>query len=126
MNLKNIFKKYALAMVAVAAVVTFSAYKLTDSKAAFATTPIYFHGDATNPDEVADESKWTTTPNGQSCNDVNNLACMMLVENADLTGNQLDPLKITLDAKPGASSLGYIPEHIGGTGTPDPTIVNKS
>ncbi|AIM39005.1 hypothetical protein KO02_21635 [Sphingobacterium sp. ML3W] len=123
--MKNFIQKYALAIVAVATIVTFSAYKVTGTNAAFVTTPIYFHGDATDPDQVADESNWTTTPNGKSCNG-DNLACMMLVENTDLTGSQLDPLKITLDAIEGASALGYIPEHIGGSGSPNPIIINEN
>ncbi|WP_400261916.1 hypothetical protein ACFX5U_20405 [Sphingobacterium sp. SG20118] len=125
--MKNFIQKYALAIVAVVTIITFSAYKVSgvDSKAAFATTPIYFHGDPTNPADVENEALWTTTPNGQSCNG-SNAACMMLVENTDLTGSQLNPIKITLQAVLGASGLSYIPQRFSGTGTPSPTIVNKN
>lgn len=125
MNVKNIIQKYALAMVAVATIITFSAFKVSGTNA-FMTVPVYFNGTPTNATQVADESRWTIVPNGQTCNNVNNLACMMLVDHTDLTGGQLDPAKINLIAVPGASATGFIPQRSSGTGTPNPQIVNKN
>lgn len=126
MNFKNIFKKYALAMVAVATVITFSAFKVsgTAPNALRATLAIYFHGDETNPAEVADESLWNTTPNGETCDGADDNACMQLVEHTDLTGsNTLDPTKIALGAiNPNAN---YIPTRTGGSSSTPFRPINR-
>ncbi|WP_400263293.1 hypothetical protein ACFX5U_09645 [Sphingobacterium sp. SG20118] len=123
--MKNFIKKYALSIVAVVTIVTFSAFKVSGTKA-FMTIPVYFNGVPTNATQVADESKWTIVPNGQTCNNVPNLACMILVDHTDLTGGQLDPAKINLIAVPGAAGPGYIPQRSSGTGTPNPQIINRN
>lgn len=113
-------------MIAVATVITFSAYKISSVETkALVSVPVYFHGNPANSAEVADESKWTTTSNGQSCSG-NNLACMISVENTDLIGAQLDPAKVNLIAVPGAAGPGFVPQRASGSGTPNPTITNRN
>ena len=102
----EIIKKYAFAIAAIAMAVGFSAFKMNESKSAKILAPvtIYFHGEATDPDQVSDESLWTDEPNGQSCNTGSNSACAMLVDENDLITSpnsnvrELDPSKITLGA----------------------------
>lgn len=122
----NFIKQYALAIVAVVTIVTFSAFKISSSNAAFMTIPVYFHGDATDQDQVADENNWTILPNGKNCDDVDNLACMILVDNTDLNSSlQLDSAKINLIAVPGGTTGSFIPQRFSGTGTPNPQIINR-
>ncbi|GGH20254.1 hypothetical protein FAZ19_10030 [Sphingobacterium alkalisoli] len=108
-------KKNAMALVALAIAATSLTVMSFDKAATRALNPvtIYFHGDSEDPDQVADESRWNTNPNGQSCNDEDQLACSMEVDDSDLDGNQLDPSKISLGAQPTAS--GYIPTPTGGS-----------
>lgn len=113
-------------MVAVATILTFSAFKATgvNIQQARATLAIYFHGDETVQAEVEDASRWTTVPNGETCDGANNLACMQLVEHTDLTGTSLNPTEITLGSQ--ITSSGYIPTRIAGTSTTPFRPINRS
>nr|WP_315402011.1 hypothetical protein [uncultured Sphingobacterium sp.] len=127
MNIKNIFKKYALAMVAAATIITFSAFKVSggDGQQKRMTVSVYFHGNPNNPAEVADESRWNTTPNGETCNNIPQKACMQLVENTDLTvSNTLDPAKINLGSV--SSGVGYVPTRIGGSSSTPFNPINRN
>lgn len=120
-------KQYALAMVAVATIITFSAFKATgvDIQQARYTVAVYFDGNETNPSEVADASNWTTAPNGQTCDGPDNKACMQLVEDSDLTGTSLDPAQITLGAQ-NTTGSNYIPTRTGGTSATPFRPINRS
>ncbi|MEN5435280.1 hypothetical protein ABE545_16720 [Sphingobacterium faecium] len=121
-------KQHALAMVAVATIVTFSAFKATgvDIQQARYTLAVYFHGNPENPAEVEDESKWTTTPNLETCDGANTIACMQLVEHSDLTASdELDPAKITLGSQ-NTTGLNYIPTRTGGSSLTAFRPINRS
>ncbi|MEN5054029.1 hypothetical protein [Sphingobacterium kitahiroshimense] len=127
MNIINFIKKYALAMVAVVTVLSFSAFKVSgvDAQQKRMTVAVYFQGNPNNATQVADESLWNTTPNGQTCNFTNQKACMQLVEHTDLTGsNTLDPAKINLGSV--SSGVGYIPTRIGGSSSTPFTPINRN
>ena len=109
-------KANILAIVAVTAILSFLTMKVSgeDGEQKRMTVPIYFHGNVNNAAEVADENRWNTTPNGETCNAGNQKACMILVEHTDLTAsNTLDPAKINLGAV--FTGVGYIPTRIGGS-----------
>ncbi|AIM37245.1 hypothetical protein KO02_11500 [Sphingobacterium sp. ML3W] len=126
MKTLNFIKKYALAMVAAAVVITFSAFKATgvNIQQARYTVAVYFDGDETNQAQVEDSSNWTTTPNSETCDGANELACMQLVEHTDLTGTSLDPVKIALGAQNTPS--GYIPTRTGGTSPTPFRAINRT
>lgn len=120
-------KQYALAMVAAATIITFSAFKATgvDIQQVRYTVAVYFHGNPAIAAEVEDESRWTTTPNGETCDDTDNLACMQLIEDSDLTvGNTLDPAKITLGSEETAP-FNYIPTRTGGSSATPFRAINR-
>lgn len=125
MNTFNFIKKYALAMVAVATIVTFSAFKATGGASLIPmTVAIYFHGNPMISTQVIDETLWDTEPNEQSCNNVEHKACMQHVEHTDLTSTgTLDPAKILLGSF--NSGLGYIPTRIGGSSSTNFTPINR-
>ena len=114
-------------MVAVATVITFSAFKVSgvDAQQKRMTVPIYFHGNVNNAAEVADESRWNTTPNGETCNNIPQKACMQLVEHTDLTGTgTLDPAKINLGSV--SSGVGYVPTRTGGSSSTPFNPINRN
>ncbi|MBB2949332.1 hypothetical protein [Sphingobacterium sp. JUb56] len=127
MNTINFIKKYALAMVAVATVLTFSAFKVSggDGQQKRMTVAVYFHGNPTIPSQVENEALWNTDPNDESCNAINQKACMQLVEHTDLTGsNTLDPAKITLGSV--NTGAGYVPTRTGGSSSTPFNPINRS
>jgi len=127
MNIINFIKKYALAMVAVVTILSFSAFKASgvDAQQKRMTVALYFQGDPTVASQVANESLWSTTPNGQTCNAVNQKACMQHVEHTDLTvSNTLDPAKIDLGTF--NTGAGYIPTRIGGSSSTPFTPFNRN
>lgn len=111
-----------------AMILGFSAFKGAEvyTGGKLATVEVYFHGNPLIQAEVADESKWNTNPNGLSCDNNNQVACMLEVEDSDLNGLQLDSTKVTLGAIRGSAASGYIPEHLGGSGSLDITIINRN
>lgn len=122
--MKNFIQKYALAIVAVVTILTFSAFKATGVKTILPmTVAIYFHGNTSNNTEVEDESKWTILPNGQSCNNINHKACMQHVEDSDLTAGVLNPTQIELGSFD--SGVGYVPTRIGGSSSTTFTAINR-
>lgn len=124
MNIKNNIKKYALAIVAVVTIVSFSAFKTAGVAPLLPmTVAIYFQGDPLIPAEVENEALWTTTPNGESCNNVNHKACMQHVEDTDLTSGALNPSKIELGSF--SSGVGYVPTRIGGSSSTTFTPINR-
>lgn len=127
MNLKNFIKTNALALVAVATIVGFSAFKSTDAELQQArmTVAVYFQGNPTVVNQVQNEALWSTTPNGQTCNNTNQKACLQLVEHTDLTAtNTLDPAKIDLGEV--NSGAGYIPTRIGGSSSTPFFAINRT
>ena len=118
-------RKLYAAIVAAVTILGFSAFKITESKEGKILAPvtIYFHGEADDPVQVAEESNWKDTPNGQSC-EGENLACSMEVDADDLTpSGTLDPDKIELTAVP--SPTGYTPAKSGGDSPTEPEIFNR-
>lgn len=127
MNTINFIKKYALAIVAVATVLSFSAFKTTDIDLPKPrmTVTVYFQGNPTIQAQVENEALWDTNPNGQTCNNTNQKACLQLVEHTDLTGSgTLDPAKITLGTF--NSGAGYIPTRTGGSSSTPFFAVNRT
>lgn len=113
-----------------AMIIGFSAFKSAEVYTGEAQSPVtvYFNGDPLIASQVADESRWTTTPNGHSCNPTNNKACSLPVDNTDLSGSALDPAKISMDATPGAAGAasGYIPQRTGGSSSTTFKPVNRN
>lgn len=123
-NLKTVIA----ATVAAITIIGFSAFKMTENKEGKPLVPvmIYFHGDPEDPTEVANESLWTTTPNGQSCNNVDLKACAQIVDHTDLTSSgSLDPNKIDLDAI-ATEDDNYIPDRVGGTSDTEFNPINRN
>lgn len=97
-------------MVAVATITTFSAFKVSGVNTGKLFSPtLYFHGDPTIASEVEDESLWTTTPNGENCNNTQEAACSLEVDASDLNGNTLDAMKVQIKANKVGS--GFIPSE---------------
>jgi len=127
MKCNNFIKSNVLAIVPVSAILSFLTLKVSglDIQQKRMTVAIYFHGNPNNQAEVEDESKWNRTPNGQTCNWINQKACMQLVEHTDLTiYNTLDPAKITLGTT--SSGVGYIPTRTGGSSSTSFTPINRN
>lgn len=104
-----------------AMIISFSAFKGAEVYTGKKLAPVtlYFNGDPLVPSEVADESRWKTTPlpGAPTCDLVNNQACSLIVEPTDLSGSSLDSTKISLDAIAGSAGpgAGYIPKYAGGS-----------
>src|SRR5690606_3116753 len=110
MKITSILQKNAMAIVAMATIVGFSAFKMAEDKTGKPLAPvtIYFHGNPANASQVSNESLWTDEPNDENCNNANELACSMIVDETDLTASgQLDPSKIQLGAS--STSSGFTP-----------------
>lgn len=123
--MKKFIQKYALAIVAVVTIVTFSAFRTSGVTPLLPmTVAIYFQGDPMVPAEVTDESLWTTATNGETCNQVNQKACMQHVEDTDLTSGVLNSAKISLGSFD--SGAGFIPTRIGGSSSTPFTPFNRS
>lgn len=125
--MKLFIKQYTLALVAVLTILSFSAFKpnTVDVQQPKMIVALYFHGDPCVQSQVEDESLWTTVPNGQTCDNVNHKACMMLVEDTDLTAlGALNPAKILLGSVNTGS--GYIPTRIGGSSSTIVVFINRS
>ncbi len=115
-----------MALRAVTAILSFLTLKVSglDIQQKRMNVPIYFHGNPHSASEVADENRWNTTPNGETCNSVNQKACMILVDHTDLTiSNTLDPAKINLGSV--STGVGYIPTRIGGSSSTPFIPVNR-
>lgn len=126
MKFTNFLKSNVMAIVAVIAIVSFSTLKVSglDGQQKRMNVPIYFHGDPSSASEVADENRWNTTPNGETCNAVNQKACMILVQHTDLTAsNTLDPAKINLGSV--STGVGYVPTRIGGSSSTPFQPINR-
>lgn len=126
MNIAHYIRQYALALIALLTIISFSALKAIASKGQQKrmTVALYFHGDVTVQSQVENGIYWKTTPNGETCNFVNHKACMQLVEHTDLTPhNTLDTTKITLGSM--YTGAGYIPTRIGGSSSTWFTPVNR-
>ncbi|MBD1433761.1 hypothetical protein H8B06_13055 [Sphingobacterium sp. DN00404] len=107
----------------------FSAFKITESKEGKLLAPvtIYFHGEADDPTQVAEESNWTDEPNEENCNDIDELACSMEVDESDLTpSGELDPSKIQLGATNPGSGSGFVPTRTGGNSQTPFNPTNRS
>ncbi len=105
----------------------FSAFKSAEVYSGKKLSPvtIYFHGNPQSPTEVQDESRWTTTTNGQDCNTENVMACAQVVDESDLNAsNQLDPSKIQLGAT-NTTGSNYIPSRTGGSSSSPFNPINK-
>jgi len=109
-----------------AMIISLSAFKGAEIYAGENLSPVtvYFNGNPANSGEVSDESKWSTTPNGQTCSGEKK-ACSMEVQSSDLTSaGQLDPAQIQLDEI--ATSSGYVPERNGGDSETEIIIHNRN
>lgn len=125
--MKQFIKQYALALVAILTILSFSAFKANgvDILHPRMTVALYFHGDPTIQSQVENEALWTTTPNGQTCNNVNHKACMILVEHTDLNmSGALDPAKITLGSVD--SGAGFRPTKTGGSSSTTILSINRA
>lgn len=104
----------------------FSAFKSAEVYSGKKLNPatVYFNGDPTISGQVSDESKWSTTPNGQSCSGESK-ACSMEVETSDLTtAGKLNPAQIQLDEN--FTGSGYVPERNGGDSETEIDIHNRN
>jgi len=130
LNMKAIsfIKKNAIAMsIALAAVIGFSAFKMAEDTTGKPLAPvtIYFQGNPANASQVSNESLWTDEPNEEDCNNVNQLACSMIVDEDDLTpSGELDPAKIQLGAS--STSSGFTPTRTGGNSQTQFNPTNRS
>lgn len=125
--MKFFIKQYTLALVAMLTILSFSAFKTNtvDLQQPKMIVVLYFHGDPCVQSQVEDESLWTTSPNGQTCDNVDHKACMMLVEHTDLTAlGALNPAKILLGS--GNTGAGYLPTRIGGSSSTVVVFINRS
>lgn len=124
--LTKFLNNYGYMILGGAMIFGFSAFKSAEVYSGKKLSPVmvYFHGDVTDPAEVADESLWTTTPNEGSCNNVNQRACSQEVDELDLNSNdEINPSKIQLGAT--STPQGYIPSRTGGTSTSLFKPINK-
>lgn len=128
--LTKFLNNYGYLILGGAMIIGFSAFKGAEAYAGKSLAPVtvYFNGDPLNASQVADESRWTTAPNGQSCNTTNNKACSLPVDHTDLSGSALNPARISLGSAPGAggSGSGYIPTRTGGSSPTPFTPVNRN
>ncbi|MFU1857238.1 hypothetical protein ACK8HY_09495 [Sphingobacterium sp. NGMCC 1.201703] len=115
--LTKFLNNYGYMILGGAMIIGFSAFKGAEIYAGESLAPvtIYFHGNETSATEVASAFRWTTTPNGESCDDVNLMACSQVVDQNDLiSSTRLDSTKIQLGASP-TSGGNYIPSKTGGS-----------
>lgn len=127
MKFTEIIKKNILAVAALATILGFSAFKMAENTAGkpLASVPIYFHGNPANAAQVANEALWTDEPNEAECNNVNELACSMIVDETDLKASgELDPAKIQLGAS--SSGVGFTPTRTGGNSQTQFNPINRS
>ena len=124
--LTKFLNNYGYMILGGAMIIGFSAFKGAEAYAGKSLAPVtvYFHGDPTIRSQVEDESRWTTTSNGQSCDNTDELACSIIVDNSDLTGNTLNTSKITLEGE--AVDSGFIPQLMSGSNPSYFQPVNKS
>lgn len=123
----EIIKKNVLAALALATVLGFSAFKMAEDTEGKPLAPvtIYFHGNPANASQVSNESLWIDEPNEEDCNNVNELACSMIVDEDDLTSSgELDPSQIQLGAS--SSGSGFTPTRTGGNSQTQFNPINRS
>ncbi|MCI0922406.1 hypothetical protein [Sphingobacterium rhinopitheci] len=126
-------KNYAMALVAlVIAIGSMTLMSFTKKESLLAPVTIYFHGDSSNPAEVADESFWNDQPNGLTCNTGSTRACAMIVEQTDLSPSpenpsiqELDPSKFQLSAQL-TTPNNYIPNKSGGSSSTPLNAQNRN
>lgn len=113
----SIFNRKGYMMLAIAFAVCFNGAKAVEklSGKSFASVMLYFHGDPTNKSEVEDESNWTTSPNGQSCNNDEQAACALEVDASDVSGGSLDDSKVQIEGIEAAEGNGYLPSEAPGS-----------
>lgn len=125
--LTKFLNNYGYMILGGARIFGFSAFKSAEVYSGKKLSPvtIYFHGNSQSPTEVQDESRWTTTTNGQDCNTENVMACAQVVDESDLNAsNQLDPSKIQLGAT-NTTGSNYIPSRTGGSSSSPFNPINK-
>ncbi len=112
-HMTSIFNRKGYMMLAIAFAVCFNGAKAVEklSGKSFASVMLYFHGDPTNKSEVEDESNWTTSPNGQSCNAEPEAACALEVDASDVSGGTLDGSKVQIEAIQAETGAGYLPSE---------------
>lgn len=112
-HMTSIFNRKGYMMLAIAFAVCFNGAKAVEklSGKSFASVMLYFHGDPTNKSEVEDESNWTTSPNGQSCDEEQEAACALEVDASDLNGGTLDDEKVQIEGIEAAEGNGYLPSE---------------
>lgn len=109
----SIFNRKGYMMLAIAFAVCFNSAKAFEklSGKSFASVMLYFHGDPTNKSEVEDESNWTTSPNGQSCDEAQEAACALEVDASDVSGGTLDDSKVQIEGIEAEEGNGYLPSE---------------
>ena len=115
--LTKFLNNYGYMILGGAMIIGFSAFKGAEAYAGKKLDPvtIYFHGDETSASQVSSAFRWTTTANGESCNDVDLMACSQVVDQTDLiSSSRLDSTKIQLGATP-TSGGNFIPSKAGGS-----------
>lgn len=129
MHLFHIKKASTAAIVALAIVAGFSAFKSSKKESTgkiLAPVTLYFHGDPEIQAQVQNASLWNTTPHGNSCDEVDEAACSMVVDNSDLNaaGTSLNTTRIQLGTT--NTGVAFTPRKAGGT-SPNPiTPINTS
>ncbi|MCS3553573.1 MULTISPECIES: hypothetical protein [unclassified Sphingobacterium] len=129
MNLKNFIKTNAMALLAIGTIGGFSAFKASNMTSGKSLIPVtvQFQGNPAIQSQVEDESMWTTSPNGQTCDGANQKSCNIPVDHTDLnsSGTALNPSRITLGSSL-TSSGNYIPTKTGGSSTTPFNPVNRN
>lgn len=121
--MKNLKNNIVAAIVAVATIAGFSAFKLAEDKTQSMVT-LYFQGDTQDADQVKDASFWSDEGTPPTCSG-NQQACSISVHPDDVIevggNNELDPSRITLDANelatdyfgPSKNSSSTSPHNVG-------------
>jgi hypothetical protein len=89
-------------------VLTQSAFKPAGILASLKRAPVtvYYHSNDFSQTEVEKESNWTTTPNSQSCNDVDQAPCSLEIDNSYVTSGVLQN-SAALSAAPNTVTESY-------------------
>lgn len=111
-------KNYFLGLAAIIIAIGAAAYTSPEVKVKPQSYTFYFTGDPLSSGEVADVSKWSTTPTENECGEEDNKACQIAVDDdqtfVDVNdGNKrklLSTLGIIAVAGDSGSGSGYIPK----------------
>lgn len=127
-HMTKIFNRKGYMMLAIAFALCFNGAKAIEKMSGnlFANVMLYFHGDPTNQSEVEDESNWTTSPNGQSCDNQQKAACALEVDASDVSGSTLDDSKVQIEGIEAEDGDGYLPKEASGSNATHFRPINRT